>query len=121
MNDDDWLVGEVDARICLGESGIIPRRNLAQKYISEQLRRKFQLFGDAGNVICRNVSPEDGRDVQDLSFGLTQLLVCHRAIGSAEINRARQDLANSASAADGLVVELNIGMQLVIFAEPFGI
>ena len=89
MNDDDRLVGQVDSRICLGERGIIPRRNLAQENIGEQLRRKFQLFGDTGNVVRRNVGAEDGRNVQDLGFGLSQLLVGHWAIGGAKINRAR--------------------------------
>ncbi len=47
-----------------------------------------------------------------------QLLIRHGAIAGAEIHGLRQDLANAAAAADRLVVELNIRMGLVVFAEP---
>jgi len=46
------------------------------------------------------------------------LLVRHGTIAGAEIHGLRQNLPNAAAAADGLVVELNIRMGLVVFAEP---
>ena len=35
MDNNDGLIGQVDTGICLGESGIIPRCNLAQENIGE--------------------------------------------------------------------------------------
>ena len=78
-------------------------------------------LGDAGNVVCRNVGAKHGRDVQDLGFRLGQLLVGHRTIGGAKIHCTRQHLADSAAAADGLVIDLNLRMLLVVFAEPLRI
>ena len=59
--------------------------------------------------------------MQDFEFGLRQLLVAHGAIGSAEINGAGLQLADAAAGADGLIIDLNIGMCGVVNVEPFGI
>ncbi len=69
--------------------------------------RKTQIAGHAGDVVGRNHCAQHGRNVQDLGLGLGQLLVGHGTVTGPEIHRLRQNLTNTAAAADGLVVELN--------------
>ena len=59
--------------------------------------------------------------MQNLGLGFLELLVSHRAVASTEVNCARQYLADAAAAAYGLIVDFNVGMKLVVLAEPFGI
>src|SRR5690349_23839537 len=59
--------------------------------------------------------------MNDLGFGFAQLLVRHRAVAGAKIDGASADLSDSTTAADGLVVDRDIGVQLVIIAEPLRI
>ena len=112
------LVGQVDARICLGDRRIVPGGDLAQKDSCQRLRRELQFSGNSGNVVGRNHRAQHGRNVQDLGLGLRELLVGHGTVAGAEIHGLRQHLTNAATASDGLVVELNIRMGLVVFAEP---
>src|SRR5208337_286839 len=53
--------------------------------------------------------------------GFFQHFVGHRTVACSEINRAVDHLADPAATANGLVIDLNVRMQLVIFAEPLGI
>ena len=71
-----------------------------------------------GNVVCGHDRAQHGRDMQDLDFGLRQLLVGHGAVAGSELDGLAQNLADAAAAADGLVVDLHVRMQLVVFAEP---
>src|SRR5580765_7796903 len=50
-----------------------------------------------------------------------KLLVCHGAVGSAEIDSPFGHLPNSAAGTDGLVVDLNVWVFLVILTEPLRI
>src|SRR6266436_1727161 len=50
-----------------------------------------------------------------------ELLVVHGTIGGAEIHGAFGDLFDAAARTDGLVVDLNIGILLVVFIEPLRI
>ncbi len=59
--------------------------------------------------------------MEDLELGLRELFVAHGAVGGAEINRAGLQLADAAAGADGLIIDLNIGMRGVVDVEPFGI
>src|SRR5438045_2053247 len=54
-----------------------------------------------------------------LRFG--ELLIGHRAIAGAEVNGSGQHLPYATAASDGLIVDFNIGMRLVIFAKPLRI
>ena len=69
----------------------------------------FDLPGDSRNVVSRDHRRPDtvGRCMH-LYFGFRDLLVGHRAVGGAEIDRAGLHLANSAAAANRLIVELNV-------------
>ena len=118
VNDDDGLIGKVDPRVRFGNRGIIPAGDLTQEYTGQGLRGELQFRVHAGNVVGRNHRAQHGWNVQDLGLGLGQLLVGHGAIAGAEVHSLRQDLTNAAAAADRLVVELDIRMGLVVFAEP---
>ena len=47
-----------------------------------------------------------------------QLLIGHRAVGGAEVNRSRKQLPNAAAGPDGLVIDFNLGMISMIFVKP---
>ena len=49
------------------------------------------------------------------------LLVVHGAVGSAEIDGAFGDLLDARAGADGLIVDLNVTVGLVVLVEPFRI
>ena len=57
--------------------------------------------------------------MENLYFGLRQLIIAHGAIAGSEVYGLGQNLADTAAAADGLIVELHIGMGLVVLTEPF--
>src|SRR5207245_6592668 len=50
-----------------------------------------------------------------------ELFVVHGAIGSAEIDGAFGDLFDAAARADGLIIDLKVGVFLVILVKPLGI
>jgi hypothetical protein len=59
--------------------------------------------------------------MKNLGLGFFQLVVTHGTIGGAKVNRACYDLADSTPAANGLIIYLYLGMQLMVFAEPLRI
>ena len=50
-----------------------------------------------------------------------QVLVAHRAVRRAEINRSLQDLPLSATGADGLIVETDGWIDFAVFVKPLGV
>ena len=59
--------------------------------------------------------------MQDGDLGRRELLVGHRAVGGAEVDRALGDLPDATPAADRLVVDLEVGEAFVEFVEPLGV
>src|SRR5208337_4283321 len=113
VDDDDCLVGEFDARIVLGDCRTVPVGDLAKKDVGQNVRRELDLAADAGDVVGGYDRTHDGRNMQDLRLCFLQLLVRHGAIAGSEIDGAIQNLANAATAADRLVVDLHVRVQLV--------
>ena len=121
VNDHDRLVREVDSWVRAGDGFVIPGSDLAEEYASDCFGSELHFPGNAGNVIGGDDGPQNSRDVQNLDLRLAQLLVGHWAVASTEVNGAGQHLADSAAAADRLIVDLNLGVGLVILAKPLGI
>src|SRR5260370_8681141 len=76
---------------------------------------------DSGDVVCETSGSHNVRKGEDLELGLFQLIVSHGTIAGHEVDRPGNYLADSAAAANGLVVHLNVRVQLVVFAEPLRI
>jgi hypothetical protein len=108
-------VGELDARVLLGEARIVPVRDLAEEEAGERLRRQPEI--GHRRLVGDHDRAEHRRDVLDAG-GLRHLLVGHGGVGGAEVDRALGDLLDATAGADGLVVEANVGLQLVVVAEP---
>src|SRR5579863_4795869 len=68
MDHNDRLVGQVYARIHLGDLRIVPRGNLPQKNARQSFWCEFQLCTDTRNVISRNIRSQHRGNVQDLVF-----------------------------------------------------
>src|SRR5437763_12133019 len=114
MNDDNQLARKLNFGICLSDSGIVPVGDLAEKDSGQDLRCELHIASDARHIVGRDIGAEHCRNVENvdstlaLEFG--NLLIGHWPVARAEINRALGDLANASAAADGLVIDLNIGM-----------
>jgi hypothetical protein len=119
MGNHDLLVGELNAGIRLGHRGIVPVLDLAKENAGQDIGCKFQLLGDARNVIGGNNRAEHRRHMKNLHFGFRQLFVRHRPVAGPKIDRSFQQLADASTAADGLIVDLNVGICFVEFAKPF--
>jgi hypothetical protein len=59
--------------------------------------------------------------MEDGDLRLLKLLVAHWAVAGPEVDCSRQHLANAATAADRLVVDLNVRVNFVILVEPLRI
>ena len=92
--------------------------DFAQEEVRDHVGRKLEVLARFGEVVGQDNCAKHGRDVQHGAGGLGERLIGHRGIARAEVHRLVQELADTAAAADGLVVDLDIGMSLVIFAEP---
>src|SRR4051794_5409916 len=121
MNDHYWLSGEIHAGICLGDCRVIPRRDLSEEDSGKYFGRELDLLFHARNVVGGDDRTEYGWNVKNLYLRLAELFIRHWAVTGAELNSLREHLADTAAATDGLVVDLNITMLLVVFAEPLGI
>ena len=121
MNDRNVLVGKIHPGIDFGNSAIVPLGDLAQIDVGQHVGSELHLAVHAGNVVRRNHGSKNGRNVQYLDLGLGNLLIAHGAVAGAKIHRARLHLTNPAAAANRLIVDLNIGMQIVVLVKPLGV
>ena len=121
MHHYDGQIGKLRSRIQLRKSRIVPIGDLSQEDVRNYVGGEFQFLVNARHVVCRHIGAQHSWKVVNLRLGLRQLLIVHRAVGGAKIHCARQHLADSAAAPDGLVIDLNLRMLLVVFAEPLGI
>ncbi len=125
MHDDNVLRGKFDALVGVGDSGVVPFGDFAEKYSRQRLRSEIQRGIDAGNVVRRNHGSHYGGKVQDAESVLIleslELIVVQEGIGCAEIHSAFGHLLDAAARADGLIVDLKIGVLLVVLVEPLGI
>ena len=112
--------GQLDPRIIFRNAGVIPFGNLAQVDIRQDIRSDLQI-AYTFQVENRHHRAQHRRDVLNLDLGRSQLLVGHGTIAGAKINNARGHLADTAAAANRLIVDLDPGMSRAVFAKPLGI
>ena len=113
--------GQLHARVGPGDRRVIPLGDLAEEDAGDRLRGELQIRRDPGNVVGQDRRAQHRGKVQNLEAGLLELIVGHRAVGGAEIHGLCSQLANAAARTDGLVVDLDVRMQLVILVKPFRI
>src|SRR6266516_4995760 len=121
MDDDDSLIRQGYAGVDLGYRGIVPGRDLAQVNSGDDLGSELQFALEPGDIVRRYDSSQNRRQMDDLHLSACQLFIGHGAITSSEVNRASSHLTNTATASNGLEVDLNIRMFLVILVKPLGI
>src|SRR6185369_3837357 len=85
MHGDDGLRRQIYAGILLGDARIVPAGDLSEIDVGEDVRRKLQFGGYAGDVVRRDDRPQDGRNVQDLELSRSKLVVGHRTVTCTEI------------------------------------
>ncbi len=111
---------QLDSRIVFGDASVVPLGDFAQVDVGQDVRPYAQVT-DALQVENRHHSPEHGRNGLNLHLGGGQLLVRHGDVAGAKIDRARRNLADAATAADRLVVDLDPGMGGAVLTKPLGI
>ena len=121
VHDDDRLVGELHARVVIGNLRVVPFGDLAEVDVGHVFRGELQPLGDAGKVVGDDHCPHDGRDVDEFAGGRLQFLIGQELVACSEIDRLGRDLLDAAAAADGLVVELDRRVDLGVLAEPLGV
>src|ERR1051326_8139150 len=102
MNDGDIGRGEIDAGVELGDSRIVPLRNLPEIDVREHLTGELELGIDARDVVDGDNTTENRREMENFSGRRLQLLVRHRAVARAEKDGAIRDLADTAARSDWL-------------------
>jgi hypothetical protein len=121
MDDDDVFIGKFDSRIGFGQPRVVPLFDFFQEQISQHVRRELELASYTANVICRHVSTENSWDVKNFGGSLRNLFIGHGAITSAEINGAGLNLLDAAAAANGLIVDFDVRVLIVVLIKPLGI
>ena len=119
MHDDDGLVRELDVRVGLGDRRVIPIRDLAQEDPGQRFRRELDLARYPRHVVRQNHRSQHRWEMQHLDLGIRQLLIGHRTVAGAKVHHAFGHLANTAAAADRLVVDLHIRVRFTVLAKPF--
>ena len=68
MDDDDLLVGQIDARIVFGDARIVPGGDLAEVDVGQHVGAELEI-ADARDVEDRDHSAEHGGNVDQLDLG----------------------------------------------------
>src|ERR1035438_397842 len=117
MNNDNFQVGQFDARIVFGDAAVVPVDDFSQEDVSQNVGAEIEV-ADSGDVEDRHYRAKHDRNVNQLYLGSRQLLIGHRSVGGAKINKACSHLFDSTAGADGLVVNLDAWVRRVVLAEP---
>jgi hypothetical protein len=59
--------------------------------------------------------------MDNFSVHFKQLFVGHGAVSGAKIHSFGRDLANASARADGLIVDLNVGVNFMVLIKPFAV
>lgn len=119
MGGDDAGVREVDARVVLLEEGVLPGGDLALEDADDGVWGELQRFGEAGEVVGDADGTGAFRDLEDGLHG-GELRVVEGVVGGAEVDRAGLDLLHAAAGADGLVVDADVRVLVVVSLSPTG-
>src|SRR5258708_38695145 len=111
-------VRKFHAGIQFGDPGLIPFVDLSQKDVGQNVSAKLQFLAHGRNIVDRDDCTEHRGQVQYLEGRGCELLIRHWPVAGPEIDGAGLYLLNAAAAADGLIVNLDVGMKLVILAKP---
>ena len=100
---------------------IVPLLDVAQEDARDRFRSQLQIDRHARNVVGREHTPPStvGKCRGFDFLGIAS--ICSSVIGMirrAEVDGALGELADAAARADGLVVDLNIGVRHFVFVEP---
>src|SRR5204863_1602861 len=75
----------------------------------------------AWKIVREHHGPCDGGYVEKLPGSFSEVLITHRSVRGAEIDRLGQDLFLSPAGAYGLIVKANGMVDFGIFVEPLGV
>src|SRR5205085_3663768 len=119
MYDSDVVGGKLDAGIVSADLRIVPLRDLAEENVGEHFGRKTQRLIQRRQVVSNDDRAQDSRNVENLARRGLQILILHRRIGSAEVNRLLPELLDAATRSDRLVVDLHARVELAVLTQPF--
>src|SRR5215212_1962510 len=113
--DRDVRVRELDALVLPCDGRVVPLLDRAEVDVGDGRPVELEPLGDPGEVVRDGDRAGHGGDVDRgaLLRGRLDLVVVHRRVGRAEVDRAGGELGNAAPRADGLVVDRCAGRVLV--------
>jgi hypothetical protein len=117
MRDNDLFVGQTRARIKRGNLGVVPFLYFTEKDVGNRLAIELQRW-IARKVVRHHDRARDRWDVQNFAGRLPQIVVTHRPIRCAEIDRLSEDLFLASARANRLVIKADRWIDLRILIEP---
>jgi len=110
------------AGVYRGDCRIVPLGDFTEEDACQSLLREVEFPGHSRDVVDRNISAEHGREMENirptLRGELLNLIVGHGTVRRAKIDGSLGHLFDARAGAERLVVDLNLGEQLVVFVEP---
>src|SRR5207245_10005474 len=120
MRGEEASGGQLHPGFSLWDRRVVPLRHLGEEDAGQRFGCEAESL-DACQVEGRDDGAEHGREMQDRDLGRRELLVGHRAVGGAEVDRALGDLPDATPAANRLVVDLEVGEVRVKLVDPLGV
>ena len=125
VNHYNGLIRKGSTRIGLRNCWIVPGRDFPKVDASNNIGCELKFPFKSWNIVSGNDSAQHGREVKHSCSPLLlegrDLLVFHWPVAGSEVNRSSGYLRDSATAADGLVIDLNFRMLLMVLIEPLRI
>src|SRR6185312_9164399 len=114
----DVFCRKTHARVGLGQQFVIPLGNFSQIDSRQRLWSELDLLLDFGQVVRWDHRSQDCWELNDGTFELFELLRIQWHVTGPKIHRSCLQLLNPASAANGLVIDLNVRVLLMVVTEP---
>ena len=117
-HDGDRARRKICTRIGGGDAGVVPLGDLAGEDRRQQVTRQLERCTEARHVVDDRHETRGRRDHPHPALDLGDLLVGHRGVAGGEVDRACDQPADALAAADGVVLDVELGMGRLERLDP---
>ena len=110
--------GQFRTRIGGGDAGVVPLGHLAGEDRRQQVTRQLERCSEARHVVDDRHQASGRRDHPHPALDLGDLLVGHRGVAGGEVDRACDQPADALAAADGVVLDVELGLGRLERLDP---
>src|SRR4051812_39739626 len=118
MHDEDVGRGQLGTLVQRGDTRFVPLGDFAEEDVGNERPGELDRLRETRKVVGDRDYADDCRDVIRRGLELSEFLIAHRRVRSAEVNRALYELSNAATRSNVLIVDLHTGFCGVL-VEPF--